>query len=103
VELCRQLATQRPDAFTPDLVTSLGALGSILKQDESSMEAAAAFFVEGIARLSPLFTALPQAYGPLMQSLAKDYLEACRKAGVEPDRELLGPVAEVFQRLNEGA
>jgi len=101
VELYRALAAQRPDAFTPDLATSLGALGSILRQDERTIADAAACFAEGIERLTPLFLRLPMAYAQLIGALARDYLTTCQQAGIEPDADLLGPVAEVFQRLNE--
>jgi len=67
------------------------------------MGTAAALFAEGIERLTPLFIGLPPAYRPLMQYLTRNYLEACQKADIEPDMALLGPVAEVFQQLNEAA
>ena len=40
------------------------------------------------------------AHAPLMETLAKLYVGACEQTGIEPDVELLGPVGEVFQRLN---
>ncbi len=102
VKLYRQLAAQRPNAFTPDLVTSLGSLGRILRQDEKTTGAAACF-AEGIEQLTPLFVQLPKAYAQLMQNLARDYLDTCQQSGIEPDKTLLGPVMEGFQRLSEAA
>ena len=31
--------------------------------------------------------------------MCRQYVERCQKLGVEPDAALLGPIAEVFERL----
>ena len=64
--------------------------------------AQAAALVEGIRSLQPQFTRLPEAFGPLMGSLVRDYREASRTDGAEPDLALLTPVVEILQRLERG-
>jgi len=45
---------------------------------------------EGPEHLAPFFQKLPQAFSGLADALRRQlYLEACRKAGREPDEELL--------------
>lgn len=100
VQLRRQLADQRPDAFIPDLVASLDTLGCILQQDSRMTDAATACFAEGIEHLTPLIMQLPMAYGSLIQQLVRDYLEVCQQQGIEPDVTLLRPVAEALQQRN---
>jgi hypothetical protein len=46
-------------------------------------------FSEGLRLLAPFFQELPQAFGGLAGALKQLYLEACRKAGEEPDGDLL--------------
>ena len=99
----RELVAHQADAFTPSLAKSLGAWGNFLQQDEATTEAAVGAFAEGIERLTPLLVRSPQAHAPLVVTLARDYLEACEKAQIEPDMRLLSPVIEVLQRLNEAA
>ena len=35
--------------------------------------------------------------------MCAEYLERCEKVGREPDAELLGPIVEVLQRMQEGS
>ena len=100
VELRRRLAQERPDAFTPDLAMSLGALGAILKQGDQG--AGRDRFAEAIALLSPLFLRLPQAFAPLMGALRHDYLDCCQQLGEAPDAALLGPLEAMFETLPSG-
>ena len=50
--------------------------------------------------LTPLFQKMPPAFDQLIRQLCQVYLQACEKAASEPDRVLLTPVLEVFQKLN---
>ena len=102
VETYRQLAASRPQAFTPDLATSLGAQGTVLQGMERHHEAVEAF-AEGIQLLTPLFLHVPQAFAQLILNLSRDYLQVCQTAGIEPDKALLAPVVEaLLQRLQAG-
>ncbi|WP_459864135.1 tetratricopeptide repeat protein [Endothiovibrio diazotrophicus] len=100
VEIRRQLAAARPDAFTADLCQSLGVLGSAIAADGGGHEEALAAFAEGIERLTPYLQRLPAAFVPLMRVLVSLYREQCERLEREPDAALLGPAAEVFQRLS---
>ena len=88
VKLYRQLAAARPQAFTPDLATSLGALGTAL-QGVKRYEEAADAFGEGVRLLTPFFQQVPQAFSQLILSLSRYYLQACEAAGCEPDEALI--------------
>ena len=35
--------------------------------------------------------------------MTRNYLERCEEVGREPDAELLGPIVEVLQRMQEGS
>jgi tetratricopeptide (TPR) repeat protein len=87
-DIYRKLADKNPQAFLPDLARSLGVYGNTLQGLERYGEAAGAFH-EGLVHLAPFFQKHPQAFAGLAGALQKDYLEACRKAGLEPDRDLL--------------
>lgn len=96
----RLLTAQRPDAFQPDLATSLGAKGMVhLNNDEA--EAASRCFAEGLQRISPSLLALPEAFATLAANLAKTYLQACEAGQIEPDDELLGPVIKALGQLQQ--
>lgn len=97
----RELAAQRPEAFTVDLVTSLGALGSVLKRENDGLKEAARFFAEGVERLTPFLAQRPAVFTGLMQALVRDYIEVCQALKQEPDTQLLEPVAAIFERLGE--
>lgn len=43
----------------------------------------------------------PDRYADLMRAICTGYLRRCEAAGVEPDIELLAPVVEVFDRLQD--
>jgi tetratricopeptide (TPR) repeat protein len=87
-DIRRTLAEKNPQAFLPNLARSLGVYGNVLLGMERYGEAARAFS-EGLLLLAPFFQELPQAFGDLAGALKRRYLEACRKAGEEPDGELL--------------
>jgi tetratricopeptide (TPR) repeat protein len=97
VELYRALARQNPDAFQPELATSLGMMGKTLERNERREEALACF-AEGVRVLTPHFRVLPAAHGPLIASLARDYVRLAQALNQPPDEALLAPVNEVFAR-----
>ena len=99
VRLYRQLAAARPDAFLPYLAKSLAVCGNI-KAGEQPAQALICY--EGSLRLlTPPFLQLPQAHAPLMQTIVGVYLRTLQTAGQEPDMELLTPIIEQLQRLED--
>jgi len=77
------------------LAICLGALDRVGEALESNHEA--------IVTLAPSFLTRPAAFAHWMAPMCDQYLERCAKLGREPDEELLAPIAEALQRLNEGA
>jgi hypothetical protein len=63
-----RLAQSRPDAFLPDLATSLGVLGKALAAAERYREAAAAAH-EGLAAIAPFVERHPRALSDLARAL----------------------------------
>ena len=51
--------------------------------------------------LAPFFLRFPAAYAQRMATIFRNFLARCEESGVEPDAELLGPIAEVFKTLPE--
>lgn len=98
VTIRRVLAQANPQAFLPDLATSLGTHGTVLLGLTRSREACDAF-AEGLRAILPLIRALPAAFGGRASALLQDYLHACVEAGEEPEANL---VAEVRDALNRG-
>jgi tetratricopeptide (TPR) repeat protein len=99
-ELYRELATIAPDTYRPDLAMALHNLAlrlSELEQPEEALDAAD----EAVRTLAPHFLALPAAHGPWMMTMAQNYLTLCKEVGRMPDTELLGPIMEALQRLQE--
>jgi len=88
VAIRRKLAASNPQAFLPDLAMSLGSFGSILQAMELHEEAARAF-AEGLHHLAPFYRDLPLAHSRVGKGLVQVYLQACQKAGLEPDAALL--------------
>jgi len=87
-DIRRKLAEANPQAFLPDLARSLGVYGSALLGLERYEEAADSFS-EGLELLAPFFAKHPQVFSDLAGALKQLYLQACQKAGREPDRDLL--------------
>ena len=102
VRIRRQLASQRPDAFLPDLARSLGAEGAVLREMGNGGEAVAAF-QEGIGILRPFFIRLPGAFRPLMRALVTEYRGACETSGIEADLELLGAILPLLSDQTDAA
>jgi predicted HicB family RNase H-like nuclease len=60
-------------------------------------EEAAQAFAEGLQHLAPFYRDLPQAHSRVGNGLVQGYLQACKKAGLEPDAALLSQFAELSQ------
>ncbi|MEW6261637.1 MAG: tetratricopeptide repeat protein [Thermodesulfobacteriota bacterium] len=97
VEIYERLARANPAAYEPVLAKSYGAKGNIHREAGQNREAALSF-LEGIRRLSPHFLRLPQAFKALMQNLLRDYLTACKEAGLAPNKKVLAPI---LKKLSE--
>jgi hypothetical protein len=95
VAIIRRLAETRPDAFLPDLATSLGGLGQALAGAERYADAASAFH-EGLAVISPFVEGHAEAFGDLARALSQTYIGACEKMGSAPDLALLERVAKAL-------
>jgi tetratricopeptide (TPR) repeat protein len=101
VDIRRELAAARPDAFRPYLATSLSVMAGCLEALERLEEANHAD-AEAVAALSPYFIAERHAFAGRMAPTVREYLRRCEKLGREPDKELLGPIAAAFEKLQEG-
>ena len=93
VDIRRRLAKANPQAFLPDLASSLGGYGTILRSLDRNAEAARSFG-EGLQKIGPIYQKMPQAFGGLAGALKQNYLSACEAAGQEPDQELLANFGE---------
>ena len=87
-DIRRKLAEKNPQAFLPDLARSLGVYGNVLLGLER-YGGAADSFSQGLELLAPFFAKHPQAFSSLAGALKQLYLQACQKAGQEPDADLL--------------
>jgi tetratricopeptide (TPR) repeat protein len=100
VAIRRELAARAPDAYRPALA---GALAALANQFEENGQIEAAFEQnrEAIEIYAPFFLAQPKAFVHWMLPMCRQYIERCEKLGREPDGELLGPIVEVLQRMQE--
>ncbi|TXT41703.1 MAG: hypothetical protein FD135_30, partial [Comamonadaceae bacterium] len=99
-DLYRELARQRPDAFTPNLATSLIVL-ALRSEEAKGATLAVPFAHQAIQTLSPAFMVRPQAHNRLMLAMLKDYLRLCHAARIKPDMALLAPLIPLFQPPTE--
>ena len=97
----RQLAVQRPDAFMPDLATSLNNLAEHLR-NLGRCEEAFTTAHEAVALLSPSFLTHPSRFAHLMSEMIQTYLHCAAQLQREPDVNLLLPLRKVFNVLQEG-
>ena len=100
VKICERLAKKNPDAFEPGLVLSLGALG-LIHLGNNNAEQAREIYARGIQLLNSPFQSSPRAFSDLMRNLIRDYLKSCKVLGVGPDMDLLGPIEQKLQELEE--
>jgi hypothetical protein len=98
--LREELVRAQPEAFAADLASSYGIRGAIIGRMGRHADAAAAF-AQGIQAITPLFRKVPMAVVRPMTSLYNNYLKAIQLAKIPPDKGLLAPVIEMFERLKQ--
>ena len=98
VAIRRRQAAARPDVFEADLAGSLNNLSNFLF-DLDRHEEAVILSEEAVRLLRPHFLMRPTAFERWMRTLQANYIERCAAAGVEPDGELLGPIAAALSEL----
>jgi hypothetical protein len=98
VEIRRELAASRPDAFRPNLAGSLGNLAKIFKE-LGRTEDAFRVIDEALRTFAPHFLALPVAFQDLMGNMVSIYLETAEDAGREPDSKFLEPIQDALAML----
>ena len=96
VDIWRRLTAARPQAGRPVLALTQGIRSSVLTAMERHADAA-----EGLAgalrTVAPVLDKEPGPIVPLAASLMKDYLASVDNAGLVPDHELVGPIADVLE------
>jgi hypothetical protein len=100
VDIHRALAEERPDAFLPDLGTSLITMAEILAGAERYAEAAASA-QEGVAMIVAFSETQPAVWADLADALVRTYTGACERARIEPDRTLLQRIAAAVGRSQD--
>jgi hypothetical protein len=106
VRIRRELVGKNREAFLADLALSQGAWGGVLLASEQPAEAAEKF-AEGMRLITPLANELPQVANELPQAhfqlalkLTRDYSNAARAAGIEPQPEYTWPL-DVVEKLKQ--
>jgi hypothetical protein len=100
VVIREKLAKARPRAFLPELASSYGMQGAILRRMGRPAEAASVL-AQSIRAITPLFQEVPMAFAQLARILYDEYLRAIKLARLQPDQNLLAPLNEVFDKLNQ--
>src|ERR1017187_3639904 len=95
-----ELAKAWPDAFLPVLANSRGINGAILRSMGRHSEAVDSY-AQGIREITPCFQKVPSAYADLTSCLYNDYITAIQQAEVQPDKDLLEPILELFDKLKQ--
>ncbi len=98
VSIRRRLAADRPDAFRPDLAMSLNNLSASLS-DLGRQEEALAAADEAVTCLRQHFLGIPRAHAGNMLMFLRNYIDRAEEAGATPDIDLIGPIVEVLNRL----
>jgi tetratricopeptide (TPR) repeat protein len=98
VDIYRRLAQTRPDAFLPDLATSISVMSDILAALDRYGEAAQAA-TQALEILAPFVERYPQTYRGLARTIGDDILRYSEAAGQPPGNALL---ARVARALGEG-
>jgi len=91
VSIRRGLAQAAPQAFLPGLARSLNNLGNRFS-DLGRREEALAAHEEAVRTLAPFFLRLSAVFADQMETMVRNYRDACQAAGREPDGELLAPL-----------
>ncbi|MDF1733725.1 MAG: hypothetical protein P1U37_00475, partial [Minwuia sp.] len=93
VAIRRALIISRPDAFRPNLATSCGVYGRVLRNADRNVDAAR-LFLEGLKVIEPMFLALPQPFQQLTSELLQGHLKSLQEASLQPDEAALAPIIE---------
>ena len=56
---------------------------------------------DAVRALTPHLLRFPQGLADRAGAIARDYIRRCEKLGREPDVELLGPIAEALERMQQ--
>ncbi|TMP22860.1 hypothetical protein CWB99_23790 [Pseudoalteromonas rubra] len=100
VEHYSALAEIHPDTFLPNLAGTLNNLAN--RQSELGLREAALFSSkEAVQLLSPYFIKWPEAYKSWMGIMLGNYLRYCEAADQEPDVELVLPIIEKLNELDQ--
>jgi tetratricopeptide (TPR) repeat protein len=95
VDIYRRLAQTGPDAFLPDLATSLSVMSDVLAALDRHGEAAQAA-TKALEILAPFVERYPQTYQRLARTIGADILRYSDAAGQQPDIALLARVARAL-------
>jgi tetratricopeptide (TPR) repeat protein len=100
VDMYRELAANAPDAYRPALAGSLASLANCW-EETGDLEEAITSNREAIELYRAHFVAQPPAFVQWMVPMCQQYIERCGKIGQEPNAELLTPILEVLQQMQE--
>ena len=100
VSIRRDLAATHPDAYRPNLAGSLRSLSVCLAAAGRKEEALTAA-EEAMEALREPFLATSAAFCSEMVAMVTNYRLRCDECGREADFDLLAPIAEAFERLQD--
>jgi hypothetical protein len=95
VDIYRRLAQTRPDAFLPNLATSISGMSDTLAALDKHEEAARAA-TQALKILAPFVERYSQTYRDLARTISADILRYCEATGQQPDTALLERVARAM-------
>ena len=98
VEIARTVVAQQPRTFQPELAEFLNSLSNrlfALDRQEPGLVA----IEEAVRTMREPFLKLPEAFAERMRTIIRTYHIHCKSAQKQPDGVLLGPIDEVFRRL----
>ncbi len=100
VEIYRELAAARPEAFKPDLAMSLNNL-AIRLSDLGRREEALQQAQLAVELLGPYFQKYPMGFRDWMAKMIRQYLALCDRNHSKPNHNLLMPLVAVFAQLSD--
>jgi tetratricopeptide (TPR) repeat protein len=100
VFLRSRLASARPDAFLPDLACSIAVRANCLEQLDRKGDALHAN-IDAISTLKRSFLRHPPSFIHWMKPMCQLYIQRCDALGETPDAELLGPIVDAIQTMEE--
>ncbi len=100
IDFRRELCSARPDAFEHWLSTSFWVKAMCLDAVDKSLEARNSN-ADAISVLRRGFLAHPPSFIHWMKPMCQQYIQRYEALGETPDAELLGPIVEVIQAMEE--